>query len=38
MKRFNIDWDLITALAVSLSLPIAILFGAIFPSFFYTYN
>jgi hypothetical protein len=38
MKRFNIDWDLITGLAISLSLPIAILFGAIFPSLFYSYN
>lgn len=38
MKRFNIDWDLITAIVISLSLPTAILFGAIFPSLFYNYS
>jgi hypothetical protein len=38
MKKFNIDWDLITAIVLSFSLPAAIAFGALFPYFFYQYN
>jgi hypothetical protein len=37
MKRFEIDWDLITALVISLSLPAAIVFGALFPYLFFSY-
>jgi len=36
MKR--IDWDLVTAIVISLSLPAAIAFGAFFPALFYQYR
>ena len=38
MKKLNIDWDLMTAIVISLSLPTAIAFGAFFPSLFYSYR
>ncbi len=38
MKKFKIDWDVIQALALSLSLPAALLFGALFPSLFANYR
>jgi hypothetical protein len=38
MKKFKIDWDVIQALALSLSLPAALVFGALFPSLFANYR
>jgi len=38
MKKFKLDWDVIQALVLSLSLPAALLFGALFPSLFANYR
>jgi hypothetical protein len=38
MKKLEIDWDLITAIVISFSLPAAIIFGALFPALFYQYR
>jgi hypothetical protein len=36
--RGKIDWDLIQILALTLMVPLMIVIGAIFPSFFATYR
>lgn len=38
MKKFKIDWDVVQALILSLSLPAALLFGAMFPTLFANYR